>query len=846
MSTELRAGTVLQKGKYTIVKSLGQGSFGITYLASTKLTILGKLGKMDTTVNVAIKEFFMSEMNSRANDGSSLDGSSGSLFYNYQQKFRKEAENLSRLDHPNIVKVLEVFDENNTTYYVMQYIDGESLDNYILRQNGLPEQKSISILKEVGSAVQYMHSNKMLHLDLKPKNVMLDKDGKSYLIDFGLSKQYTENGEPESSTKVGAGTPGYAPIEQANYREGKGFPVTMDVYALGGTLFKMLTGKRPPEASEILNDGFPLYELQEHNVHDALSASVAKAMAPTKKDRYQSVVEFLNAINNEEEATIVDIEIAEKEHHTRRDTDLNTGDYVLNIHNDTRKVRIEYYPSVFSGKEEYIREISYDCVRYMHGHNLYSPFKKEEGKWSKYSISRGNFEKFLTNLNQLKLKVNPDGSDREEWGTDNTRLKIILYDEQNKEYNTIWKYSWADEYGGGENGKLYGSPTEIYERIINILPQESQNHLKNHRSSIPFSQVVSSSKTNEGLKFEVVGNTNVGLQKMENGDCFAVSDTANGIALIVCDGGENEGCLSTETIARSILDSLDETEYKTPNDAIKYSIENAHLDLLRISNEERKHLLSTCSLVLVNKSKIYSGSVGNCRAYYLSPTLKLTQLTKDQSYVQELVDSGVISQEQAKFHPQKDEGVNALGLKDFLPPHLSRTNISLSRKEGGSYLLVCSDGLSNYVSDSEIIGMLRSSDISLREKADGLVRLAIENGSNDNVTVILCKFLKGTNKEERASPKEAKRPDLKSPQDENELRQIVEHLKECGEYKEAYKTCLQYIKEGRCKSVAQELSQELVPLMKKQNQRQNRKQVVIVTVVTIIVMILSILLNSLR
>lgn len=91
-----------------------------------------------------------------------------------------------------------------------------------------------------------MHSNKMLHLDLKPKNIMLDKDGKSYLIDFGLSKQYTETGEPESSTKVGAGTPGHAPIEQANYREGKGFPVTMDIYALGATMFKMLTGQRPP------------------------------------------------------------------------------------------------------------------------------------------------------------------------------------------------------------------------------------------------------------------------------------------------------------------------------------------------------------------------------------------------------------------------------------------------------------------------------------------------------------------------------------------------------------------------------------------------------------------------
>ena len=295
MGIALIKGTTLQKGKYTIVKSLGQGSFGITYLATTKLTMMGKLGQMDTTVNVAIKEFFMSEMNSRSKDGSSIEGSSGSLFSNYRQKFKKEAENLSKLDHSNIVNVLDVFDENNTTYYVMQYIDGQSLDDYILQQDGINESKAISILKEIGKAVQYMHSNKMLHLDLKPKNVMLDKDGIVYLIDFGLSKQYDSKGEPESSTKVGAGTPGYAPIEQANYREGKGFPVTMDVYALGGTMFKMLTGVRPPEASEILNEGFPTEELQKVHSSSGTIEAIEKAMAPIKKNRFQSINTFIES-----------------------------------------------------------------------------------------------------------------------------------------------------------------------------------------------------------------------------------------------------------------------------------------------------------------------------------------------------------------------------------------------------------------------------------------------------------------------------------------------------------------------------------------------------------------------
>ena len=297
MATELRIGTTLQNGKYTIVKSLGQGSFGITYLATTKLTMMGKLGQMDTTVNVAIKEFFMSEMNSRADDGGSIEGSSGSLFINYRQKFRKEAENLSHLDHPNIVKVLEVFDENNTTYYVMQYIDGESLDDYILRNNGISENKAISILKDIGGAIQYMHSHKMLHLDLKPKNVMLDKEGNSFLIDFGLSKQYTDNGEPESSTTIGAGTPGYAPIEQANYKQDGSFPTTLDVYALGATFFKMLSGNKPQHASEVLEEGLDIVALTKKGVSRSTINAVTKAMAPIKKNRYQTITEFLSALN---------------------------------------------------------------------------------------------------------------------------------------------------------------------------------------------------------------------------------------------------------------------------------------------------------------------------------------------------------------------------------------------------------------------------------------------------------------------------------------------------------------------------------------------------------------------
>lgn len=167
----------------------------------------------------------------------------------------------------------------------MEYIDGISLDKKIAQspQGRMPLTEAIETLKQISAAIAFMHSRNMLHLDVKPGNVMMRKDGTAVLIDFGLSKQYTSDGEPESSTKVGAGTPGYAPIEQASYHEGKGFPTMMDVYALGGTLFKMLTGQRPPEASEILNEGFPTDSLRQLFIPDNIVNSISKAMAPLKK-----------------------------------------------------------------------------------------------------------------------------------------------------------------------------------------------------------------------------------------------------------------------------------------------------------------------------------------------------------------------------------------------------------------------------------------------------------------------------------------------------------------------------------------------------------------------------------
>ncbi len=292
----LQPGTTLKNGKYTINKILGQGSFGITYLAATKIPMQGDFGKMDVDVKVAIKEFFMADLNSRSGDGTSLEKTDSSIVKKYAKKFYTEAENLAKLNHPNIVKVLEVFNENNTSYYVMEYIEGETLDDYIKRNGKIGEEEARLITLDICGALRHMHDHHMLHLDLKPKNVMRDQNGKIYLIDFGLAKQYNENGEPESSTTLGLGTRGYAPVEQMKYKSDGTMPATLDVYALGASLFKMLTGQVPPESSDVLNEGLPMNLLQNAGVSQDMIGVVEKAMAPLKKNRYQNVGELIDAL----------------------------------------------------------------------------------------------------------------------------------------------------------------------------------------------------------------------------------------------------------------------------------------------------------------------------------------------------------------------------------------------------------------------------------------------------------------------------------------------------------------------------------------------------------------------
>lgn len=396
-----------KSNRYRILKVLGQGAFGITYLAE----IIPHSGKNipGVSVKIAIKEFFIKSVNGRE-ENSVTTGNQVGLFSEYKKKFLHEAENLAKMTNNNIVHVLEAFEENNTVYYSMEYIDGGSLDDYISKKGALSEIESVSIIRKIGNAVAYMHSLKMLHLDIKPLNVMRKSNGDIILIDFGLSKQYDKNGEPESSTQVECGTPGYAPVEQANYQDGHGFPVTMDIYALGATLYKMLTGRRPPFASDVLNEGFPMRIFDSLSVSKDTQAAIVCAMQPMKKNRPQSIGEFLNLLpleaDNDQENVTQHTEYTTVT--SEELTDVEVVSYPQKCH--TGKIQLgngtKLIKCIFQNPEasnidikSYIIEIEPKRLKLWYINGNGKEFRRS------YFLSSEKFNKLIKDINQLRLFV---------------------------------------------------------------------------------------------------------------------------------------------------------------------------------------------------------------------------------------------------------------------------------------------------------------------------------------------------------------------------------------------------------------------------------------------------------
>ena len=244
---KLSAGIVLNN-RYEIIDLLGAGGFGNTYLArDTRFSA--------TTLHVCVKEFFLSGVASRAADGRTIMLTDPTQAQNYEDgrlRFRREAERMFTLRDEHIVRVSDLFDENGTSYYVMDYIAGQSLAGLIQQRGALSESEALKYILQLLQGLRVIHSVGMVHLDIKPGNVMIDKSGKVVLIDFGASK-IIENGSATLSAAI-LTTPGYAPLEQALCQLDRIGEWT-DLYAVGGTLYKLLSGRTPATSQAIIDEG---------------------------------------------------------------------------------------------------------------------------------------------------------------------------------------------------------------------------------------------------------------------------------------------------------------------------------------------------------------------------------------------------------------------------------------------------------------------------------------------------------------------------------------------------------------------------------------------------------------
>lgn len=291
-------GYLLQKGKYKLKQVIGQGGFGITYKGIWHTEVKGSLGAMRTEVPVCIKEYFFKDYCVR--DAYSfrvkVHSDTGKLLFDkFKEKLIKEAKILSEVHHPYIVNVLEVFEENNTAYIAMEYIAGNSLKDKLAKEGMLPEAEVLRYIHQIGGALQFVHQKNILHLDIKPSNILIDKDNNARLIDFGVSKRY-DVGEQETSTTMLTLSKGFASIEQYDNERIQSFSPCPDIYSLGATMYNLLTGKIPTES--ILRVTRPFARPRELNpaISEQTEQVILKAMEIIPANRYQSVEEMMNAL----------------------------------------------------------------------------------------------------------------------------------------------------------------------------------------------------------------------------------------------------------------------------------------------------------------------------------------------------------------------------------------------------------------------------------------------------------------------------------------------------------------------------------------------------------------------
>ena len=305
----LSKGTVLQGGKYPyrIEDVLGQGNYGITYKVSAEVSI----GNITNKIYFAVKENFTKKYCSRKADGVTMrfPAEFASDVERDLEDFLTEGKRLNEIckSSKHIVKVNETWQENETAYYAMEFIDGGSLSDYVISKGRLSEKEALKIFMPILEAVNSVHQYRLLHLDIKPENIMLERQNGGeltpILIDFGITLHFDQSGTITKTSKdhsIGC-SDGFAPMEQ--YTTIDSFAPTLDVYALGATLYYLLKGKNPPKAFDIESTA-AIRESLPSSVSEKTKNAIVGAMEKSKFERTQSVGLFLSALCDNESVIV--------------------------------------------------------------------------------------------------------------------------------------------------------------------------------------------------------------------------------------------------------------------------------------------------------------------------------------------------------------------------------------------------------------------------------------------------------------------------------------------------------------------------------------------------------------
>jgi serine/threonine protein kinase len=283
---------------YRIERVLGQGAFGITYLAHD----------INLDRPVAVKEYMPSALCARSADLSiqPLSEDHNEDFKWGLTRFITEARTLTKFEHPNLVRVFNVFELNNTAYMIMNYEVGESLQQILKRKKNLSQKELIKIMMPLMKGLELIHEKGFIHRDIKPGNVFIRTDGSPVLLDFGSARQTRGRGEAQTLTNFVS--PGYAPIEQYTSKSDRQGPWT-DIYGMGATLYKAITGISPTTAidrSEMIMNGIDddyksLSTLMKGRYSETFLAAIDHALAFNAENRPKTIAEWREEFGIDEE-----------------------------------------------------------------------------------------------------------------------------------------------------------------------------------------------------------------------------------------------------------------------------------------------------------------------------------------------------------------------------------------------------------------------------------------------------------------------------------------------------------------------------------------------------------------